>query len=133
MQKSNPEKSIILFDGDCNFCNASVSFIIRHNRKKSFHFFPLQSTHGRDLLRKFKVNENYIDSLVLIEGQRIFFKSSAALRIAGKLNGALRLLYLFLIVPRFVRDKVYTWIANRRSSWFKNQNNCILPERETPL
>jgi predicted DCC family thiol-disulfide oxidoreductase YuxK len=128
IQKNNPEKSIILFDGVCNFCNASVNFIIRHNRKESFLFVPLQSSYGKKLLQRFSIRENYSESIVLIEDNKIYFKSTAALRIAKKSDGLLSSLYLFIIIPSFLRDHVYDWIARHRSSWFRNQNNCIVPD-----
>jgi predicted DCC family thiol-disulfide oxidoreductase YuxK len=128
IQKKNSEKSIVLFDGVCNFCNASVNFIIRHNRKEDFLFVPLQSSYGKKLLEQFNIRKNYSESIVLIEDNKTYFKSTAALRIAKKSDGLLSSLYLFIIIPSFLRDHVYDWIARHRSSWFRNQNNCIVPD-----
>ena len=128
MKKNNREKSIVLFDGNCNFCNASVNFIIRHNRKEDFLFVPLQSSYGKKLLGKHTIPENYSGSIVLIEDEKIFFKSTAALLISKKLNGLWSWLYVFIIVPVPFRDLVYNWIARHRSSWFRNQETCMVPD-----
>jgi predicted DCC family thiol-disulfide oxidoreductase YuxK len=126
--KKDHEKSIVLFDGRCNFCNASVNFIIKHNRKEDFIFVPLQSPYGKEILERFHLLKNYTESIVLIEGKKVFFKSTAALRISKKLNGMLSLLFVFILVPAFLRDGMYDWIAKHRMSWFKNQDSCIVPD-----
>ena len=130
MKKNNREKSIVLFDGVCNFCNASVNFIVRHNGKEDFLFVPLQSSYGKKLLKNFNILENYSESIILIENENIFFKSTAALRIAKKLNGSLSWLYSLTMIPVFLRDPVYDWIAKHRHSWFRNQNSCIVPDQQ---
>lgn len=122
-------KRIILFDGECNFCDKSVQFIIKRDPNANFHFASLQSKIGKELLSQYNVPNN-INSLVLIENHQCFFKSSAALRVCKKLKGAWKLLYVFVIVPKPLRDGVYSIIAKNRYKWFGKNNKCLLPSPE---
>ncbi len=131
MKTDDLKKSVVLFDDECNFCNASVNFIIRNNTKEDFLFVPLQSPYGKELLNKYAIQQDYLKSIVLIEDENIFFKSTATLRISKKLNGVLSLLYALILFPIFLRDAVYNWIAKHRSSWFKNQDHCMVPDART--
>ena len=74
------EKAVILFDGVCNLCNSSIDFVLKRDQKDRFIVGALQSEEGKKLLSRFDVNPEYLDSLVLIEDDRIFFRSTAALR-----------------------------------------------------
>jgi predicted DCC family thiol-disulfide oxidoreductase YuxK len=130
MSKNKHQPPIILFDGVCKFCNASVSFIIRHRWKEDFHFIPLQSAEGKKFLELFHLPANYTDSVVLVEDGKLFLKSTAALRIARKLNPAYSWWSVFIFIPRFIRDRVYDWIAAHRNSWFKSQETCEIPDYE---
>lgn len=120
---------IILFDGVCNFCNSSVHFILKRDAKQRYHFASLHSEAGKALLNKYGIPEN-INSFVLIEGDRYFTKSSAALRVCQNLTGPYRLLAVFKIVPAPIRDIFYHVIANNRYKWFGKQETCMLPSPE---
>ncbi|KAA0948659.1 thiol-disulfide oxidoreductase DCC family protein [Sporosarcina sp. ANT_H38] len=123
-------KRIILFDGVCNFCDASVQFIIKRDPAAHFLFTSLQSEKGQELTKKYAIPED-VDSLVLIENGKAFTKSSAALRIAKKLDGLWHLFFLFILVPRRIRDVVYDFIATNRYKWFgKKEDACMLPSPE---
>lgn len=117
---------IILFDGECNFCDSSVQFIIKNDSKGIFHFASLQSDTGQELLKKHDVPSD-IDSMILIEGDKVYYKSAAALRICRHLKGAWKLLYALLIVPRPIRNIVYDFIAKNRYKWFGKKESCMLP------
>lgn len=121
-------KAVILFDGVCNLCNTSVDFVIRKDKNEYFQFGALQQSS--DLLKKYHIDSQYLNSLVLIENGKVFYKSSAALRIAKRLDGAWPLLFSFIMFPKFVRDPVYSWIANNRYRWFGKGNSCRLPSPE---
>lgn len=121
-------KAVILFDGVCNLCNTSVDFVIRKDKNEYFQFGALQQSS--DLLKKYHIDSQYLTSLVLIENGKVFYKSSAALRIAKRLDGAWPLLFSFIMIPKFVRDPVYSWIANNRYRWFGKGNSCRLPSPE---
>lgn len=121
---------IILFDGDCNFCDASVQFIIKRDPYAHFHFTSLQSEKGQELLTKHRIPTD-VDSLVLIENNKAYTRSTAALRIAKKLDGLWHLLFLFILIPRPLRDPVYNYIARNRYRWFgKKETACALPSPE---
>ncbi|MEH7238947.1 thiol-disulfide oxidoreductase DCC family protein [Bacillus sp. JJ1562] len=117
---------IILFDGVCNFCNSSVQFILKRDSKQLYHFASLQSDAGKALLKKHGIPED-TNSFVLIEGDRFFTKSSAALRVCRNLKGLYRFLYIFRFIPAPIRDIFYHVIANNRYKWFGKQESCMLP------
>ena len=121
---------VILFDGVCNLCNGAVQFIIKHDRKNIFRFASLQSDAGQQLLKQFSLPQDQFNSFVLIENEKAFTQSVAALRIAKKLSGAVRLLYGFIIVPPFIRNAVYRLIANNRYRWFGKKESCMIPTPE---
>lgn len=122
-------KSIILFDGECNFCDKSVQFILKRDPNGYFHFASLQSDIGKQLLKEFNVPNN-INSLVLIENNQYYIKSSAALRICKKLKGVWKIFYVFVIVPKPLRDYFYSIVAKNRYKWFGKKNECMLPSPE---
>ncbi len=122
--------SIIFFDGVCNLCNASVQFIIRHDKNDHFRFAALQSVSAKELLKDFNISPALQNSVVLLEEGRVFTKSTAVLRICRKLSFPLPLLSLFLIVPGFIRDWTYGIIANNRYKWFGKQDVCMVPTAE---
>jgi predicted DCC family thiol-disulfide oxidoreductase YuxK len=121
---------IILFDGVCNFCNSSINFVMDHDPKFRFKFAPLQSNFAQERLAKAGLNTQDFDTVVLLEGDKVYTRSGAALRIAKNLSGAWPLLYGFVIVPPFIRNAVYNWVARNRYRWFGKQENCRLPSPE---
>ncbi len=121
---------ILLFDGVCNLCNASVQWILLHDPQGKFRFAALQSDTGQALLRRFGLDQAHFDSVVLVEGERIFLRSDAPLEIARHLGGLWKLAYGLKIIPRFLRDAVYNWIARNRYRWFGRREACMLPRPE---
>jgi predicted DCC family thiol-disulfide oxidoreductase YuxK len=119
--------AIILFDGVCNFCNSSVNFIIERDLQGYFKFAPLQSEIGEKLLAKNGVDKIETDSVVLIEDGKVYTHSTAALRVAQKLDGAWRWFYYFIFVPRFIRDAAYKLFAKYRYRLFGKKDECMLP------
>lgn len=127
---NNRQHSIILFDGVCNLCNNTINFIIRHDKNDIFKFAPLQSSVSDELLRSFPLSQNKLDSIVLLENGKKYTQSSAALRIAKKLSGGYPILYGLMIIPKFVRDWVYSIIAKNRYKWFGKKDSCMIPTPE---
>ena len=123
-------KAIILFDGVCNFCDRSVQFVLRRDKKAYFNFASLQSEIGQQLLEKYKIPKDKFESLVLIENDKAYLFSTGALRIARKLNGAWPILYGFIIIPSFIRDFFYKLIANNRYKIFGKKEECMIPSPE---
>ncbi len=124
------QQSIILFDGVCNLCNSSVQFVIKHDKNNLFKFASLQSTAGQSLLKQFQLPQQDFNSFILIENEKVFLKSTAALRVAKQLKGPVKLLYGFIIVPPVVRNAVYNIIAKNRYKWFGKKESCMIPTPE---
>ena len=119
--------SIILFDGVCNLCNGAVNFVIKRDPGNVFKFTPLQEKQGVLLLKKHAIDAQELDSIVLVENKKVYTKSSAALRIARKLSNLWPLFFVLLIIPSFIRDGVYDFIAKNRYKWFGKKERCIIP------
>ena len=119
--------AIVLFDGVCNLCNASVRFIVDRDRRGYFSFAPLQSELGRRLLASHGHAGQALDSVVLIERGRLYRSSRAALRIARRLDGLWPLLFALSILPVPIADAVYGWVARNRYRWFGRSQACRLP------
>jgi predicted DCC family thiol-disulfide oxidoreductase YuxK len=124
------DHAIILFDGVCNLCNASVNFVLDRDADGYFRFGALQSDEARLLLGQWEYPPDYLDSIVLIEDGQLYRESDAALRIARHLTGAWPLLYHLRWIPRFVRDAAYAWIARNRYRWFGRRDVCRIPTPE---
>jgi len=121
--------NVILFDGECNFCDHSVQFIIKRDKKGLYNFASIQSDTGEEILRKYRVPDD-IDSFILVDGHKCFYKSSAALRVCKNLKGAWKLLYCLLIVPKPLRDYFYCIVAKNRYKWFGKKDSCMLPSTD---
>lgn len=119
-------QKIILFDGECNFCNGSVLFIIKRDPKAVFFFASLQSEIGIQLKARHNISVDD-DSFILIENSRAYTKSTAALRVARKLTGLWKLSYIFIIVPSFIRNLFYRFFARNRYKWFGKRETCMMP------
>ncbi|PWS26070.1 thiol-disulfide oxidoreductase [Pedobacter yonginense] len=124
---------IIFFDGVCNLCNASVQFVIKHDKDSLFKFTALQSVYAQELLSKFNVDPSKLNSTMLLEDGVLYTKSSAALRVARKLDGLCPMLFGFMLVPRFIRDWVYDLIAKNRYRWWGKQEQCWVPTPDLKL
>lgn len=123
-------KAIILFDGVCNLCERSVQTVLKNDPKGYFHFASLQGPNGQALLKQYGLQGNDMKSFVLIEDGKAYTRSTAALRVTRKLNGPLRLLYPFTILPAFIRNWVYDYIAANRYRWFGEKQECWMPRPE---
>ncbi len=121
---------IILFDGVCNFCNGVVNFTLRRDRKQQLRFAALQSDAGRSLLAQYGWPEADLRSFVLVENGRLYHRSTAALRVCRYLGGAWPLCRILLLVPRFIRDGLYNWVARNRYQWFGKSDTCRVPTPE---
>jgi predicted DCC family thiol-disulfide oxidoreductase YuxK len=121
---------VILFDGVCNLCTASVQYVIKHDPKRLFHFASLQSAFGEKILTDFNLPANEFNSFILLSNNKIYDRSTAALMVAKKLKGPVSLLYIFIIIPKFIRDMVYGFIAKNRYKWFGRKAECWLPTTE---
>ena len=121
--------SIILFDGECNFCDQSVQFIIKRDKHALFKFASIQSDTGQEILKNHHVPA-HIDSIILIEKEICYYSSSAALKICKHLKGAWKLFFILILVPKPIRNFMYKIIARNRYKWFGKKEACILPSPE---
>lgn len=119
--------AIILFDGVCNFCNASVNFVIARDRAGYFKFAPLQSEIGEDVIERHGIDTTETDSVILVEDNFAYTHSTAALRIARRLDGLWSWLFLFIVIPRPIRDVLYRLFARYRYRLFGRQDACMMP------
>lgn len=124
------QQSIILFDGVCSLCNSVIQFIIKRDKKNYFSFASLQSVQGQKILSQCNPPPNDVNSFVLVENGKPYTRSTGALKVAKKLNGLWPLLYCFIIIPKFIRDGLYKWIAGHRYKWFGRKNECMIPPAE---
>jgi predicted DCC family thiol-disulfide oxidoreductase YuxK len=121
---------IILFDGVCNLCNNSVNFIIDRDKKNVFQFAALQSEAGKKLLLQHHLPADKSDSIVLIKNGKAYQRSAAALEIARHLQGFWSSLYIFKLIPGFISDVFYNFIAKNRYRFFGKQETCRIPTPE---
>jgi predicted DCC family thiol-disulfide oxidoreductase YuxK len=122
--QNNP---IILFDGVCNLCSGIVMFTIKRDRQGIFKFTPLQSDVGQSLLKQFNLPMDSYQSFILVEGDRYYQKSTAALRVVRRMNGLCSILYVFIVLPRPIRDFIYDLIVKNRYKWFGKKEKCLIP------
>lgn len=119
------EKGIVLFDGECSFCNSAVSNIISRDKSDYFRFATLNSNIGSQLRANFGLEE--VDSVILIENENVFVKSTAVLRIVSQLSPGWKWTSAFRIIPESIRDFAYDLFAASRYRVFSKQNEiCLL-------
>lgn len=124
-------KKLILFDGVCNLCNASVQFAVKHDKSNLFLFTALQSNVGQNIIEHYNIDTSKIDSILLYTPNKgIHYKSTAALKVASQLGFPINLMIVFLIVPNFIRNWVYDYIAKNRYKWYGKKEACMIPTPE---
>ncbi len=121
---------ILLFDGVCNLCSSSVQFVIERDPEAKVRFASLQSEFASRTFAELNIPGDYLDSIVLLEQGKVYYKSAAALRLCRYLNGGWPLLRVLLIVPGPLRDVVYDWVARNRYRWFGKKETCWVPTPE---
>ncbi|MDC9722530.1 MAG: thiol-disulfide oxidoreductase DCC family protein [Urechidicola sp.] len=121
---------LLFFDGVCNLCNSSVQTIIKKDRHQKFKFASLQSDAAKEILLQFDNFNSDIDSIILINNNRIYYKSSALIRICKILGGKYNFLLIFWIVPKPMRDWMYDIVAKNRYRWFGKRKSCMLPNAD---
>ena len=129
-KKISTNYEIILFDGVCNFCNASINFVIDHDPDNHFKFAPLQSEIGQDILTQFNKNTKDFDSIILLKDNQLYQKSEAALEITKHLSGFWKYLSVFKVLPTFFLNFFYDIIAKNRYRIFGKADSCRMPTPE---
>ncbi|GAB5551591.1 MAG: DUF393 domain-containing protein [Saprospiraceae bacterium] len=121
---------VLLFDGVCNLCDASVQRVIKADQKGLFRFASLQSEAAQDILSGADLSDHQLKSVVLFHQGKLYTHSDAILETARLLGGTWTLAYIFKIIPRFIRDGIYNWIARNRYRWFGKKDQCMIPTPE---
>lgn len=124
------KKSIILFDGVCNLCNSSVTFVIKRDKKNYFIFSSLQSDAAKDILLQCGIKKNDLNTIILVDRGVVYSKSTAILKIVKKLNGPWKFFYIFIILPKSFRDTIYDHVAKNRYRWFGKRKECMVPTED---
>ena len=127
---TNPDAPVLYFDGVCNLCNGVVQFFIRNDRKQIFRFASLQSKAGERALKTASAAGKEADSVILFMKGNYYVRSEAVLRALMALGGGWRLSGAALVIPGFIRDKVYDLIARKRYSCFGKRESCMIPTPE---
>ena len=130
MDTNSEIDNIIFFDGVCNLCNSSVNFVIDRDPKAVLKFATLQSSFAQELLGQENLNSLELESIVFYSANRFYERSRAALEIARKMSGGWPVLYVFMIVPEFLRDYIYNLVAAKRYKWFGRTDSCRVPTQE---
>lgn len=118
---------VLFFDGVCNLCNTTVQFIIRHDKKQQFLFAPLQSAAGTNAIKAVPTAAAHAGSIILYYQGRYYTRSSAVLKTCALLAGWFYLLLAGYILPPFIRNAMYNFIARNRYKWFGHREECMIP------
>lgn len=121
---------VLLFDGVCNLCDASVQRVIKADQQGVFRFASLQSEAAQEILAGANLGDHQLKSVVLSHQGQLYTHSDAILETARLLGGAWSLFYAFKVVPKFIRDGIYNWIARNRYRWFGKKDQCMIPTPE---
>jgi predicted DCC family thiol-disulfide oxidoreductase YuxK len=123
---------VLLYDGVCNMCDSTVQFVLKRDKKKKIHFAGLQSSVAKTILAQHdvRIDPNELSTIYYIRKGKLYSRSTAILKVCMELNNAWPLMGAFLIVPKFIRDGVYSFIARNRYKWFGKKEYCTLPDPE---
>ncbi|PCI10837.1 MAG: thiol-disulfide oxidoreductase [Flavobacteriaceae bacterium] len=128
--KNTTQHPILFFDGVCNLCNRSVQFIIKNDRHQKIKFASLQSDAAKEILLQLDAYNSDIDSIILLNQNQLFYKSSAVLRLCKVLGGGYNFLLIFWIIPKPIRNWGYDFVAKNRVRWFGKLESCMLPSKK---
>jgi predicted DCC family thiol-disulfide oxidoreductase YuxK len=106
-----------------------VNFAIRNDRKARLKFTPLQSITGQQLKKEFNI-PSAIDTVILVDNGKVYTYAKAGIKISKYLDWPARILYAFIIIPSFISQPVYKWIARNRYKWFGKKESCMIPTPE---
>jgi len=126
---ADTDSPVLLFDGVCNLCNGAVQFVIPRDPAGRIRFAPLQSPAGQTLLARHDLPDD-LDSVVLLEGDRVDTKSAAAIRVAELLGWPYRAAVVARLLPRGLRDAAYDVVAANRYDWFGRKEQCMVPSED---
>jgi predicted DCC family thiol-disulfide oxidoreductase YuxK len=120
-------QKIVFFDGVCNLCNGSVNFLIKQDKKGVLKFASLQSDYAKKMIPKDVLNRENLDTIIFYNDGKFYDRSSAVLKICKALGGRYYVFLVGYLIPRFIRDGLYRFIANNRYKWFGKKEQCRIP------
>ena len=126
-KREPPDQRIVFFDGLCHLCDGFVDYLVLHDPQHRLHFAPLQGETARRFLSE---QERTTGSLLFLEHGKVFSHSTAVLRSVSLLGGVFSFAKILFLVPRFIRDFFYNWVARNRYVWFGERESCRLPTPE---
>ncbi len=121
---------IILFDAECILCSANAQFVLSQDGEKRFRLASMQGEVGSALYRRFGIDPGNPDSIIVVDGEHMLRDSDAVLSIYAGLGWPWKVLSVFRLVPRFIRDPLYLLIARNRYRLFGKRDSCWLPSPE---
>lgn len=127
VKSAGMKKSVILIDGECNFCNKTAAFVIRFDKYDNFRFASQQSEIGKKLLREFDYTDTVVNTIILLKDKKVYIKSSALIEIARQLVGLPKLFICFNIIPAGIRDFLYDLFSKYRYLLFGRSKQCSNP------
>jgi predicted DCC family thiol-disulfide oxidoreductase YuxK len=128
--KQKSEHPIVFFDGICNFCNGSVDFLIRHNKRKDLRYASLQSEFAQKTLDEYGISTVDLNSVYFLKDGIVYNKSTAALKLTPYLSWYIFPFYALWMFPKKFRDFFYTLIAKKRYVLLGKRESCRLPSKE---
>ena len=117
----------VFFDGVCNLCNRSVNFLISKDKKEVLKFASLQSEYAQNTIPKELLNRENLDTIIVYTDGKFYDRSKAVLKLCKVLGGGFYVFLIGYLIPRFIRDGLYRFIANNRYRWFGTQSQCRVP------
>lgn len=118
---------IVLIDGECNFCNRTLLFILKYDKDEIFYFGSQQSKIAQHLLSKFNYKDELLSTIYLIQNGKVLTKSSAIIEIVKQLSGFPRYLSFIRIIPKPIRDYCYDLFSEYRFLFGKRTTSCLIP------
>ena len=123
-------QSIILYDSKCILCNRYIRFIIRNDINENFYFTSIYNNTGKKIINDYKINTNLDDTIILYQENSIYKRSDAVLRTIKKLKFPINTIWIFYLIPRFIRDSIYKLISKNRYKMFGKNDQCIIPNKK---
>ena len=120
-------ESVVFFDGVCNLCNGTVQFLLKIDKHQRLQFGSLQGETAKRILLTYQISPEKLSSIIFIHQNKVYTESTAVLEICKVIGGAWRLLYIFKVIPAFIRNGIYKRIARNRYQWFGKRSSCKIP------
>lgn len=120
------QKSLIIFDGECNLCNGVVGWLLKFAPKSAFEFIPFQSPKGQVLLKESGRPTSRLETVILIDQDGHHTHSDGFLKIVSQIPKWQRVAALLAFIPRLLRDYVYRTASRNRVKWFGKSRTCTI-------